>query len=95
MSSIPAPAEILRALEQGPDRYEVFLSEQGSLARAAYKLATLKLEARGLRPPPNAREVHVASLEIHARSRLTGSPPPHHLIVTEVRSLGLPIAGES
>jgi len=94
-SSSTPPAETLRSLEQSRTGYQVFLAEQGSLTQAAYKLASLKLEARGLRPPPQAREVHVAACEIHARTGSTGSPPTYTAVASEIRSYGLALAGES
>lgn len=84
--------EWLIALERSVWGYHNLLGSQGSLALAAHVLASKKLRVRSaVQPPPHARELWAAALEICSRTeRLDCIPPPERL-ASECRGAGLPV----
>lgn len=64
----------------------------GDLSRAAWRLASRRLEASSMtRPVPTRAELHVAAMEICARSRHIGSIPSPRALASMAESNGLPV----
>lgn len=88
------PVEYLLALEeQGGQGYERLLARHdGSIALAAYELASVKNEAIGFHACPNARDIRVAARTIEGRvAYLDGLVPKARVLAAECVAAGLPV----
>jgi len=88
-----APIEWLRRLEEDPvGGYRRLLTEAGSLAGAAHRVARARCQTWMLATPvPTLREVRAAAREISDRVGLTGPVPTGPTLAFDCESLGLPV----
>ena len=84
---------LLRLEEQGGYGYEQLLAKHdGSIALAAYELASVKNEVIGFHACPNPRDLRVAARTIEGRiAWLGGLLPKAHVLAAECLAAGLPV----
>lgn len=84
------PTEWLRALREDPRRFSLLVSDSGSLARAAWRLARARCAVQSVPTKiPTLRELFAASRELAER---LGQPCPHPtLIGDECERAGLEV----
>jgi hypothetical protein len=61
------PSEWLNWLDQAPDAYQILVAYAGGMARAAYRLATVRLRLRGSSEAPTLDELQAAAWIIAGR----------------------------
>lgn len=86
------PTDWLRALDEEPYGYEVLVTEAGGLARAAYRLASVRCRAhKGSSATPTLRDLQVAALLIGERLGVAKTLPITSVLANDGEARGLPI----
>jgi hypothetical protein len=85
------PSEWLRWLAEEPHAYSVLVTYAGGLARAAYRMASVRCRLQGMGDAPTLRELQAAAQLISQALGRVETLPISSLLASDLEAQGLPV----